>query len=408
MSKQWETKKLGDITEIVGGGTPSKSNPKYWNGDIPWLTPTDVTKSRKRFIEKTSLYITDAGLSKSSARLLPEGTVLMTSRATIGECVINKVPMSTNQGFANFICRDDVQNVFLSYFLKYKKPLFERLGSGSTFKEISKQSLKSIPVKLPSKDEQQKIASILTSVDEVIEKTEEIIEQTEKVKKGLMQELLTKGIGHTKFKKTPIGEIPEEWTVQKLGDLSNRVTVGYVGSINKSYTDESGVPLLRTGNITHEGIYLGDIKYVTEKFHEKQKKSSLSPGDIIISRHGDSGTAAVIPKELKESNCLNVVVVKKSEEMNSDFIRYMFNSGIISRLLNKTKAGSVQGVINTKEISNVLVPYPSLKEQEKIVGIIRSVEEKYLVETKRLLDLKNLKKGLMQVLLTGRVRVKVD
>lgn len=264
-----------------------------------------------------------------------------------------------------------------------------------------------VNVIVPSIQEQQKIAEILSTVDDQIENTKLLIEKTKELKKGLMQQLLTKGIGHTEFKQTELGEIPVEWEVRSLGDISNRVAVGYVGSINCHYTDETGVLLLRTGNINGSKIDLSDLKYVTNDFHLKNKKSQLTSGDIIISRHGDSGSAAVIPNNIGVANCLNVVVVKKSEEMNSEFIAYLFNSGFIKSILSRTKAGSVQGVINTKEINAALVPYPSLVEQNNIVIVLKKVDEQiesYEQEKEKYLELK---KGLMQELLTGQMRVTV-
>lgn len=190
----WEVVRLGEVSEIVGGGTPSTSAKEYWNGSIPFVIPTDVTNLKSNFLEQTANYITDLGLKDSSAKLIPEGAVLVTSRATIGFCAINKVPVATNQGFASIICKDRIHNQFLLYYVRFIKSRLESLASGSTFKEVSKTSLRKLKLPFPPILEQRKIAEILSTADEAIQKTDEVIAKAEELKKGLMQELLTKGV----------------------------------------------------------------------------------------------------------------------------------------------------------------------------------------------------------------------
>ncbi len=187
----WKVINICDICEVVGGSTPSTNVKEFWNGDIHWVIPTDITKLRGRIISSTEKTITKKGLSSCAARLLPIGSILLTSRATIGECAINSKPMATNQGFASLICKDNLYNYFMFYRIKYMRKDIERLGSGSTFKEVSKKSIRGLKIPLPSLSEQIKIAEILTSVDEEIEKEMAQKERIENLKKGLMQVLLT-------------------------------------------------------------------------------------------------------------------------------------------------------------------------------------------------------------------------
>lgn len=202
------------------------------------------------------------------------------------------------------------------------------------------------------------------------------------------------------YKLTKLGEIPVEWEIKNLSEVSPKICVGYVGSINEYYTDSTGVLLLRTGNICEGNINLDDVKFVTREFHEKQKKSMLEPGDLIISRHGDSGSVAIIPNTIKEANCLNVVVIKKSEKIVGEFIASLFNSGWIKKNLAKTRAGSVQGVINTKDIQEISLPIPPIEEQKKIASILLTIDEQVNETEQLIVKTKELKKGLMQQLLT--------
>lgn len=188
----WEVKRLSEVTSIINGGTPSKNNLDYWdNGDILWATPTDITKNKSKYISNTEQKITKKGLKESSASLLPIGSILMTSRATIGARSINKIPMTTNQGFKAFICGEEVYNEFLYYYVEILIPIFLAKAAGSTFLEISKKNTEEQLISLPSIEEQKQIASILSSVDEDIVGYEQEKSQYEELKKGLMQQLLT-------------------------------------------------------------------------------------------------------------------------------------------------------------------------------------------------------------------------
>ncbi len=194
---EWGVVRIDDICEVVGGSTPSTNRKEYWNGDILWAVPTDITHLKGNIIHKTEKKITKKGLLSCAAKLLPEGSILLTSRATIGECAINFKPMATNQGFASLVCKKNVYNWFIFYRMIFVRKEFERLGSGSTFKEVSKKSIRAMKIPLPSLPEQKKIVQILGSVDEQIEKEIKHKESLEILKKGLMQVLLT---GKTRVK----------------------------------------------------------------------------------------------------------------------------------------------------------------------------------------------------------------
>lgn len=192
-SGQWETKRLGEIADIRSGGTPSTTQPQFWDGAIPWCTPTDITAlDGFKYLSTTLRTITPAGLKASSAELLPANSVVMTSRATIGECAINTVPVTTNQGFKNFIPFADTDCDFLYYMLTKQKQGFISLCGGSTFLEIGKTQLLNYTLKLPNtRGEQSAIAAILSDMDAEIAALEAKLAKARQVKQGMMQELLT-------------------------------------------------------------------------------------------------------------------------------------------------------------------------------------------------------------------------
>lgn len=160
---------LGDVCDIVGGGTPSRDTPTYFTGDVPWATPTDITALHgEKFISDTKEHITQKAINDSTTKLVPAGSVLMTSRATIGYTAINKRPMCTNQGFANFIPSEDVDNLYLAYYLEFIRDILIQRASGTTFKEISKSELRKMPIPLPSIEEQKKIGMNLKKITDCI------------------------------------------------------------------------------------------------------------------------------------------------------------------------------------------------------------------------------------------------
>jgi type I restriction enzyme, S subunit len=192
-NSEWISTSLGRLGEIYSGGTPSTSKKEYWNGDVAWCTPTDITalKGRKN-IFKTNRSITQKGLSKSSANLLPEKSIIVCTRATIGDVAMNSIPMATNQGFKSIVPNNETHNEYIYYLVLTLKQHFIRYSSGSTFLELSKKDFSKTPALVPkSIEEQKKITEIMLNVDEDIELLKRKINLLKKQKKGLMQRLLT-------------------------------------------------------------------------------------------------------------------------------------------------------------------------------------------------------------------------
>lgn len=185
----WEEKKLGKIGNFIGGGTPNTTNPEYWDGEILWYTPTEI---KNGYLKSSNRKITKQGLKNSSAKLLPKGAILITTRATIGDVAISKKECTTNQGFQSLVVNDSEINLFWFYWIIQHKEELIKKASGSTFKEIGKNEIINIIAYSAKKQEQQKIADCLSSIDELIEATTRKIEVLKEHKKGLMQQLFPK------------------------------------------------------------------------------------------------------------------------------------------------------------------------------------------------------------------------
>ena len=187
----WTETTLGDITEVVGGGTPATSNPAYWDGDIVWLTPTEVVAASGSVLIDSARKITASGLKNSGARLLPEGTVILTSRASVGFSALAGTELATNQGFQSLIPSAQINNKFLMFWIQNNQQEFNSRAAGSTFKEISKANVRSIALALPPLAEQKRIVAIVSALDDVVITTERAVSDTQSLRSGLLSDLLT-------------------------------------------------------------------------------------------------------------------------------------------------------------------------------------------------------------------------
>ena len=273
----WKVKKIKDVCDTTSGGTPSRSKPEYYeSGTIPWIKTGELNQ---KYIFDTEEKIKEIAIQHYSAKLIPKNSVLMAMYgATIGKTSITKIEAATNQACCAMISKGEIEPEFLYYVLSFSKDKIISLGAGGAQPNISQQIIRELEIPFPLQGEQRKIAAILSSVDEAIEKTEAIIEQTEKVKKGLMQQLLTKGIGHTKFKKTEIGEIPEEWEVKSIDEL---VFVNPESLSNKT-NEEYEFEYIDIGSVERTGKIGETVRYQFKNSPSRARRI-VRTGDTIIS-----------------------------------------------------------------------------------------------------------------------------
>jgi len=182
----WEEKRLGDVGDVIGGGTPETGNSAYWNGGINWFTPTEI---KQKYVSNSMRTISTEGLKRSSAKMLPKGALLLSSRATVGYVSIALEVSATNQGFQSIIVNQDNSNEFIYYWILNNRKEFIRKASGSTFLEINKTEIQKLKIVLPQVEEQQKIADFLTAFDNKIEQVGAQLEQAKTFKKGLLQQM---------------------------------------------------------------------------------------------------------------------------------------------------------------------------------------------------------------------------
>jgi type I restriction enzyme S subunit len=320
-----------------------------------------------------------------------------------------KIWISDNAIYSESYEKSAVYPPFAYYLLKFKE--LSHFASKTTHPIITQSFLNHYPIQLPPPREQQKIAEILSTLDEAIQKTNEIIAKTERLKKGLMQELLTKGIGHKEFKDTEIGRIPKEWEVVSLEDVSLRIRTGPFGSqLKKSELSENGIKVYTQENILKNDFSLGNLYISNEKF-EKLKTMEVKPGDVLLTIRGSTGYSAIFPEGAERGiihTNLAYIRVKRSLLLPK-YLSLLINDhpSIKSQLITLSSATTL-GALYVKNIKKIKIPLPPIHEQQKIAEILSTVNKKLDIEKSEKAKLEKIKQGLMDLLLTGKIRVKVD
>ncbi len=356
---EWSTKRICDVATVTGGGTPSTDNSKYWNGDIQWFTPSEIGKTK--YISNSSRTITKDGLKNSSAKLLPIGTILLSSRATIGEASILTNVASTNQGFQSLIVDEKYNNEFIFYLKnKFQKEMLIK-AFGSTFLEISKSNIENIKIILPTLNEQNKIANFLSLLDKKIELQTKKIEDLKLYTQSLIKSL----IYNLNCNKKRIFEL---FTVSAGGDIKKE----HISSIK---TKTFCYPIY-SNNLDKDGLYGYSNIY-------KIKENS-----ITITGRGEIGVAKVRNGFYYPIVRLIVLIPKKNYNLK------YFQEAINNIKIIPESTGIPQ--LTAPQISNYFVNVPTIDIQNKIGTIIEIKEKKIFLEELKLKKLQELKKGLMQ------------
>lgn len=304
------------------------------------------------------------------------------------------------------VCKSKFHPIYIHNLLSWevvREEMRRKAKQAINQASLNVQDIKSLTYALPPLPEQQKIATILSSVDDVIEKTRAQIDKLKDLKTGMMQELLTKGIGHTEFKDSPVGRIPVEWdvvTLEQICDPNAPITYGVLKPGN--YVD-GGRPLLQIKDLGEGTILAGGLHLIGDDLDYEYRRSRVQFGDIVISLIGTIGRTAMIPCWLNQSNIHRNL--GRIRTRHNQYVFQFLQSESAKLQLGLTSAGSSQSALNLSALRQMSLPLPSPDEAQEITKILSSVDERIKVTTSRLNQLNNVKKALMQDLLTGKVRV---
>ena len=366
----WKECKLGDIAEIIGGGTPSTSNNEFWNGNIPWLTPRDLTGYSKVYISHGERFITESGLKNSSAKLMPKGTVLLTSRAPIGYVVIAENGICTNQGFKSLVPNFEILNSeFLYYWLKSNTDYLQQLGTGTTFAEISGSVVKNIDISLPPLKEQKAIAEVLSSLDDKID----LLHRQNQTLESLAQTL---------FRQWFIEEAKEEWEVGTVGDIA---ILKSGKSRPKEESEINNIPIYGGNGIlgfTHQHNVDGET--------------------IIIGRVGAyCGSLYIENKPIWVSD--NALIAKPQNPLYSKYLFYILKENE----LNSMAEGSSHPLLTQEPIKSIEIFIPPELKLIEFNEQVNTWYEKTNENKKQIQTLENLRDTLLPKLLNGEVMVEI-
>lgn len=410
---EWEVKNIGEVAKFQGGYAFKSSD--YVEDGIRLVKITNVQQKNISWNEEDLLPV--KYLEKfNEYKLQEDDVVIAMTRPIISTgikvCKIEKrdLPCLLNQRVGRFIIKDSLISKYLynycftDYFINKVKELCSTTGQPN----ISANQIESILITIPSVKEQEKIASILSTVDEQIDNVDALIEKNKELKKGLMQTLLTKGIGHTKFKKTEIGEIPDEWNVIKFFDFVDKI-IDFRGRTPKKLGMDWGngdIQALSANNVKMGKIDFSLECYLaSEELYEKwMSGNELKNGDIIMTMEAPLGNVALVPDERKYILSQRVIALKTKDFINNKFMKYMLMSDEVQRQLETLSTGTTAKGINQKNLARVYVKIPMIKEQEKIASILFKIDEKIEEYENKKQKLEVIKKGLMQKLLTGEIR----
>ena len=370
-NKRWPIKKIKDMCKVIGGSTPKTSKPEYWDGDILWITPKDLTNFKGIVVSNTQRKITEAGYKSCSATLVPEGTVLMSSRAPIGHLAIAGKDMCTNQGFKSFICLDELNNRYLYYYLKSVVPELKEKGSGTTFNELSKSKTEQIDIPIPPLPVQK---AIVKKLDLFFEEYKILKEEKQKNKDNYDKILHSAILKLTKTKE----KLSYGWIEGVLGDF---IEVLYGKSLPKRDRKEGNIPVYGSSGI---------IGWHDSEFVNKQT--------VIIGRKGSVGQLNLTSGPCYPIDTTYFVKIKELYDLDIEFL-YFLLKGL--NLKDLDRSTTIPG-INRNEIYKIKVKFPKkINAQKRLIQKIKSIQKfKEDISEER----KNLQKDLK--LLSNSVLIK--
>ncbi|MBL5014837.1 restriction endonuclease subunit S [Enterococcus lactis] len=389
----WEQRKLGEVADIIGGGTPNTNNPEYWNGDIDWYAPAEIGK--QIYVKNSQKKISQLGLQKSSAKILPIGTVLFTSRAGIGNTAILAKEGTTNQGFQSIVPHE---NKLDSYFIFSRthelKRYGEVTGAGSTFAEVSGKQMAKMPILIPYIDEQQKIGIFFKKLDDTITLHQRKLDLLKETKKGFLQKMFPKN--GAKVPEIRFPGFTEDWEQRKLGELAESFEYGLNASAKKFDGSNKYIRITDIDDINHKfnqsGVTSPDIDFANADNYKLKK------GDILFARTGASVGKTYM---YRESDGLVyyagfLIRARIKSKISSEFVFQTTFTDSYNQFIKITSQRSGQPGVNAEEYSNFKIMIPNYEEQDAIGCFFKKVDDTLALHQRKLDLLKETKKGLLQ------------
>lgn len=363
--------RLDECGEIVGGATPKTSNADYWDGPVMWATPKELSDLDGAYISTTERTITEEGLKSCSSRVLPPGSVLLSSRAPIGHTAINRVPMATNQGFKSIVPRSGrLDAKYLLHWLRKNRPRLEKMGNGATFKELSKKRVSEIAIPLPPIEVQQRIADVLDRANELRAKRRRAIEQLEGLKQSIFLDMFGGGSLPPVWPAQDGSRHPSGWSRELLTDVS-RLATGHTPDRTRSDYWGGHIPWITTGDIRGlDGSVATDTKqHITDLGERNSSAVKLPSGTVCFCRTASVGFVTMMGREMTTSqDFVNWVCGPKLDPT------YLLHALLASRnALRNISDGSTHKTIYFPTVERFRVLVPPRDLQERFVNRVRVI-----------------------------------
>jgi type I restriction enzyme, S subunit len=414
----WELVRLTSVARLESGHTPSRRHREYWDGDIPWISLHDSDGLDVPEINTTVQTIGPVGLEHSSARLLPKGTVVFSRTATVGKATVMGREMATSQDFANYVCGRRVHNHYLRHLFRFMGPEWNRLMAGSTHNSIYMPVFQHLKILLPPIGQQRAIAEALSDADTHIESLENLLAKKRKVWAGSMGELLSgkrrlPGFERERgYKETSCGALPVDWDADRIGRAIERLEAG--ASVNSERGKASELDtyprVLKTGAVTGGAFDPRESKRVAAR-DLWRLKVSVRKETIVISRMntvelvGESGYVPCDYPTLFVPDRMWMATVRST--VFARWLSYVLTWQRVRSQISASATGTSGSMKNISKPSfrAVEIPYPSFEEQRAIATVLSDIDAEIAVLTANVAKARQVKQGMMQELLTGRVRL---
>ena len=414
--KHWKISKLKHIFSIINGSTPRSGISAYWDGDIIWATPADLSKLSDFKISTSERKITHKGLSSCGTSIVSSGSLVLSSRAPIGSLAISAVPLCTNQGCKSLTPRFKNNIKFFYYYMSVVKEQLNLLGRGTTFLELSTDDLGFFAIPLPKLAEQELIAKFLDfeidKIDTLIEKQQQLIKLLKEKRQAVISHAVTKGLNpQTPMKDSGVewlGEVPEHWGMIKLKHITHQI----IDAEHKTapYYDDGEYLVCRTTNVKDGKLRLEGGKYTNNSTYEEWTKRGLPEvGDILFTREAPAGEACVYTGEVPLCLGQRMVLFKLDQtRVSPDFVLHSIYSGLADDFVKQLSQGSTVAHFNMADIKNIPLFEPPIDEQVKIVEYLSMVLAKYDSLTSSVFRAIELMQERRTALISAAVTGKID
>ena len=406
MKNGWQRKLIGEVCDVVNGGTPKTGVPEYWGGSHLWITPAEMGKRISPYVDDTERKLTDMGLRDSSARMLPPYSIILSSRAPIGHLVINNKPMSTNQGCKGLIPGEQLDHRFLYYYLSSIVDVLDSLGTGATFRELSAGKLKEVPVPMPPVPDQERVVRILDKALEGFATARANVEKNLENARALFESHL-----HSVFTDPANG-----WIERRLGDEDLLEIIDGDRGANypklSDFLDNGHCLFLNTKNVRPDGFNFETKMFITAEKDRQLRKGKLKRNDVVLTTRGTIGNIGLYSKEVPFDNIRinsGMLILRPNKcALLPSFLFELLRSDIVKRQIKERTTGAAQPQLPIKTLVNFTIPVPvSLAVQHALVNKLRAFEPAtqrlLFINQSKLAALAALNKSLLHQAFTGQL-----